>query len=152
MDEVKKEETVDILKYKKFSYDERYLFPGWEKYEKEAEEIKRQYDEDIQAILTACAVKYESEIFTGCILKPPKYSGRKREKEQKHRLTEMSRKVLGRYEKIFKKSIENDEDYLQKASAWYHVTYKRQSENEKVFLGLPWIVGKHLSKIREIMS
>lgn len=128
-------------------------YNGWEKYQENARNARNKYNALFRSVLRNYGIQHEAEALSGAFT-----NLHCRFQERKDR-NEIEKVIIGCIKKLYKsmheefmeeflncgdiKTIENA--ILQKASAWYIVTY---SDPNAKFLSFPWSVSEHLANIK----
>lgn len=129
------------------------MFNGWEKYQENALNARNKYIALFRSVLRNYGIQHEAEAFSATFT-----SLHCRFQERKDR-DEIEKVITGCIKKLYKCMHEEfmqefskggDSEtvvngMLQKASAWYFVTY---SDPKAKYLSFPWIVSKHLALIK----
>ncbi|CAL1262580.1 unnamed protein product [Larinioides sclopetarius] len=142
------------LKYSDIQVDSSLCVDGWEKYEESAVSSRNAYNRVLKMIMDTYGISHETEAFGGSFLKLHERFREKRDRADiaaivNKWLVELinitRRQFFGEYASNGAQSgIELDE-YHKKASAWYIVTYRKNSPE---FLSFPWAVSDVLASIR----
>lgn len=144
--------------------DPDLVYPGWEKYKNAAIKARNKYNSILSSLLRNYGIEHESEVLSGAFTKL-----HCRFHERKDRM-EIEKVIIVCLKKLSKDTLEEfmnefptsgDEDLnefagrrdvtatvnaiLQKASAYYMVTY---SDQDARFLSFPWSVAKYLADIK----
>lgn len=150
-----------ILYYNKFLFfvlslqvDPDLVYNGWEKYKDQALKARNKYNALFRSVLSNYGVQHEAEALSGAFT-----NLHCRFQERKDR-NEVEKVIIGCIKKLNKSMNEEFmEEFgqylgdvaditnamLQKASAWYVVTY---SDAEAKFLSFPWCVSNCLVNIK----
>ncbi|OZJ04567.1 hypothetical protein BZG36_02704 [Bifiguratus adelaidae] len=122
-----------------FVFDPRLIWPGFERYVREARDFKRRYDHALRSIMNQYGVDTECEIISGYLVKLLKQPNKKRYHEIKRSAMKASIELRRYYRTIFQDKVANEthgsstsDHGVEKAdtaityamaSAWYYVTY-----------------------------
>lgn len=132
------------------------MFPGWEKYKEDAIKSRNKYNTLLKSILTNYGIQHEAEIFSGAFTKLHCRFRERKDRDEIEKVVVSSIKQLTKsiseefVEEFEESEVKNiDVRVLQKASAWYIVTY---SDSNAKLLSFPWTVSKYLPfiKVRKI--
>ncbi|XP_035217230.1 RNA-dependent RNA polymerase 1-like [Stegodyphus dumicola] len=141
------------IDYHGIQVDPYLIYPGWEKYKEDALKSRNKYNALLRAVLRNYGIQHEAEAFSGAFTKL-----HCRFQERKDR-AEVEKVIIGCIKRLSKSMLEEfldefkdttdinsaQEYILQKASAWYIVTY---SDSGTKFLSFPWTVSTYLSNIK----
>jgi hypothetical protein len=121
-----------------------FLYRGYEAFLDEAREIYLKYRSEIERIMSLFGVKHESELLVGIYMS----STHNEEAKDFYKLSSMMLRKLWKYMRtnyFFKRpsSLIDDEVKvycLQKASAWYFVSYTSELNRKLKILSFPWML------------
>jgi hypothetical protein len=142
-------------------YDTRMHAPDKDLYVAEARELRREYNQNLDALMNQFGVQTEAEICSGYIIKWLK-KGKSKSRYEQHDYTMKAVKAFKilwrkRFEQEFldeNKSVDLSKRHLidAKAAAWYYVTYhpdERRRDMSVVggFLSFPWCIYEYICDI-----
>lgn len=133
--------------------DPDLIFNGWERYKESAIKARNKYNGLFRSVLRNYGIQHEAEALSGAFT-----NLHCRFHERKDR-NEIEKVIIGCIKKLNKCMYEEfleefngagslasvEQKILQKASAWYIVTY---SEPDAKFLSFPWTVSNYLVNIK----
>lgn len=146
--------------------DTDLILNGWEVYKESAVKSRNKYNGLLRSVLRNYGVQHEAEAFSGAFTNlHSRFKERKDHHDTKKVITgcikKLSESMLKEFHQefcesgdegiLFQRSPSIEHSMLQKASAWYIVTY---SEPNARFLSFPWTVSKYLVhiKVRKTLS
>lgn len=129
------------------------LYPGWQKYEVKALTAKRKYDSILCSLLRNYGIEHEAEVISRA------FTDLHCHYQERNDRMDVMKVVIDCFKKLmddtqlefieeFKECNnidELDEGLLQKASAYYYVTY---SDPYSRYLSFPWTLHKYLANIK----
>lgn len=129
------------------------IYNGWERYRDNARNARNKYNALFRSVLRNYGIQHEAEALSGAFS-----NLHCRFQERKDR-NEIEKVIIGCIKKLYKSMHEEfmeeflncgdikefENAVLQKASAWYIVTY---SDPDAKFLSFPWAVSEHLANIK----
>ncbi|XP_035220933.1 RNA-dependent RNA polymerase 1-like, partial [Stegodyphus dumicola] len=141
------------IDYHDIKVDPCLRYPGWEKYKEEALKSRNKYNALLRAFLRNYGIQHEAEAFSGA------FTNLHCRFQERNDRAEIEKVVIGCIKRLsksmheefleeFKTSVNvnlTQKRILQKASAWYMVTY---SDSDAKFLSFPWIVSELLANIK----
>ena len=121
---------------------------GYRKYLSDAKFRYHQYANALQRIMLSFGVETEAEAITGLIIEcHPMLSADKG--KIANSLKTAINYLVQEFRDIFHRDTPQD-DFLAKASAWYHAAYRNRGDT--TFLSFPWIVGDYLCSMVPIRT
>ncbi|XP_021834254.1 probable RNA-dependent RNA polymerase 1 [Prunus avium] len=144
-------------------YDPDMTVDGFEVYINEAINYKREYDYKLGNLMEYYGIKSEAEILSGNITQTSKYFNRRKDFKENigHAVRSLKTEARGWFHEKqgsdiqSNVSINSDDAYAAKASAWYHVTYHphyfgcyNEGMAREHFLSFPWCVFDKLIQIK----
>ncbi|GIY55552.1 RNA-dependent RNA polymerase 1 [Caerostris extrusa] len=141
------------ITYQDIQMDPDLKFDGWELYKENALKSRNKYNALLKTLLRNYGIQHEAEVFSGAFTNLHCRFQERKDKDEIEKVVVRCMKRLAKnmYEefleefKNFGNVKEMDVRILQKASAWYVVTY---SDNNAKFLSFPWTVSKFLANIK----
>ncbi|KFM71284.1 RNA-dependent RNA polymerase 2, partial [Stegodyphus mimosarum] len=141
-------ETSSLLKV-----DPCLRYPGWENYKEKALKSRNKYNALLRAFLRNYGIQHEAEAFSGAFTNLHCRFLERNDRAEIEKVVigcikRLSRSMHEEFLEEFKTSANvnlTQKRILQKASAWYIVTY---SDSDAKFLSFPWIVSKFLANIK----
>ncbi len=121
-----------------------FLYSGYEEFVDEAREVYLKYRGEIERIMSLFGCKHESELLVGIYMS----STHNEEARDFYKLSSIMLKKLWKYMRtnyFFKRNFDQTEKdpkvyFLQKASAWYFVSYTSVLNRKLKILSFPWIL------------
>ncbi|RWS08591.1 RNA-dependent RNA polymerase 1-like protein, partial [Dinothrombium tinctorium] len=151
------EEIVDLNGLISITYADNtdmLTFPGWERFEDEAESAYFDYRNRIINLQKQYGIESEAVLLSGLSPKLQKYVCGKNEREDvQMMIRSLVKNIFDDFQYNFdsgEMEIEFDsynEKRMAKASAWYLVTKRLNAGNKNPYYGLPWIVSDVLCDI-----
>ncbi|CAL1273132.1 unnamed protein product [Larinioides sclopetarius] len=128
-------------------------YPGWERYKENAIKSRNKYNTLLKTILRNYGIQHEAEVFSGAFTNLHCRFQERKDHEEIERVVvrcikRLSKSMNEEFLEEFKDSIQAntvDVRILQKASAWYLVTY---NDSNAIFLSFPWTVSRFLAIIK----
>ncbi|XP_035228911.1 uncharacterized protein LOC118201011 [Stegodyphus dumicola] len=139
--------------YSNVQVDPYLIYPGWEKYKDDALKSRNKYNTLLRSVLRNYGIQHEAEAFSGAFTKLHCRFQERNDRAEVEKvimgcIKRLSKSMLEQFLDEFKDTadINTTQEYiLQKASAWYIVTY---SDSGTKFLSFPWTVSTYLSNIK----
>ncbi|XP_042904893.1 uncharacterized protein [Parasteatoda tepidariorum] len=142
------------LAYSDVKMDKDLVYPGWENYKQDAIESRKKYFSLLKAVLRNYGVEHEAEVFSGAFTRLHCRFRDRKDKRDIEKIVILSIKSLVKSMKDeFLEEFKSgeismpDTSMLQKASAWYVVTYDEKNPNPRL-LSFPWIVSEYLAEVK----
>ena len=142
-----------------------FILQGYEVYVKDAYSLLNQYNHEIWQLMRKFEIYNECELISGCLVSLSRKLYHHEKNGDVHtRLNLAISQLRKTYIDIFYSDFTNVDkdtvlDYshkntehrkvMQKASAWYYVTYTQKSQNFDPYLSFAWIAYKALCKVYE---
>ncbi|CAD7695531.1 unnamed protein product [Ostreobium quekettii] len=152
---------------------EGFYKKGFEEFEEDARTLRKEYNNSLHRAMKMYGVRTEGEFMSGYIEKLHEKVHDKEVEDVRETIKLIRQKLIKNFRNRFEENVGTDEEKrLQKASAWYFVTYgsdpglcvetydpeenpwhrgERRAKDERLapkrFLSFPWIVGDLLAKI-----
>ncbi|CAL1273549.1 unnamed protein product, partial [Larinioides sclopetarius] len=141
------------LTYSDIKVDRDLVYPGWQRYKYNAIMSRNKYNTLLKTILRNYGIQHEAEVFSGAFTN---LHCRFQERQDRDEIEKVVVRCVKRLSKSFNEEFleefknvadakEIDVRILQKASAWYIVTY---NDSNAKFLSFPWTVSKFLANIK----
>ncbi|XP_055925617.1 uncharacterized protein LOC129957358 isoform X1 [Argiope bruennichi] len=141
-----------------YKLDNALIHEKWDKkYKKSAIRIYKRYCDKIDFFLKTYNFENEGQFLAGALINPPKYYENRHDLGNIMALIEFESQWIFRdlQKKFFEEfggkphdGIYTDE-MLQKASAWYMVTYSKTEKTGSHFFGMPWAVSDVLVELKK---
>ncbi|GFR23374.1 RNA-dependent RNA polymerase 1 [Trichonephila clavata] len=141
------------IAYQDVKVDSDLEYPGWEQYKDNAIQSRNKFDALLKTVLRNYGIQHEAEVFSGAFTNLHCRFHERKDREDIEKVVircikRLSKSMHEEFLEEFKdrgdvKQI--DVRILQKASAWYVVTY---SDSNAKFLSFPWTVAKLLANIK----
>lgn len=134
--------------------DPDLLYPGWQKYESKALTAKRKYDSILCSLLRNYGIEHEAEVISRA------FTDLHCHYQERNDRMDVMKVVIDCFKKLMEDTLlefieefketkmdvdELDEALLQKASAYYYVTY---SDPYSRYLSFPWTLHKYLANTK----
>ncbi|GBM09163.1 RNA-dependent RNA polymerase 1 [Araneus ventricosus] len=128
-------------------------YPGWERYKENAIKSRNKYNTLLKTVLRNYGIQHEAEVFSGAFTNLHCRFQERKDRDEIEKVVVRCIKMLSKslneeFLEEFKDAAdakEIDVRILQKASAWYQVTY---NDSNAKFLSFPWTVSKFLANIK----
>jgi RNA-dependent RNA polymerase len=148
-------------------FDPALVIGGCERYIREAVALRDRYNHELRAIMTKYDITNEFQALTGDVLRVSRKLRRSRLSDLRLQIRREVRELLKSYRVAFDRDATLDfgtSSRLQRASAWYCVTYSpklrpeltklpgRRRRDPKPLLSFPWILHDWLCELKNINS
>ncbi|KAG8189298.1 hypothetical protein JTE90_019058 [Oedothorax gibbosus] len=139
-----------------YKIDNALVHPDWDKkYKKSALRLYKKYCEKVEFYLRTYGFESEGQLLSGALVNTPKYYQNRHDLDNLMSLLEVEVKFIFKdlerrfFEEFGGKPADGvyTDAMLQKASAWYMVTYSK-SDQGRTFFGFPWAVSKVLVALK----
>ncbi|KAF8782261.1 putative RNA-dependent RNA polymerase 1 like protein [Argiope bruennichi] len=141
------------ITYQDIKVDPDLEYPGWERYKENAIKSRNKYNTLLKTILRNYGIQHEAEVFSGAFTNLHCRFQERKDRDEIEKVVvrcikRLSKSMNEEFLEEFKDAAdakEIDVRILQKASAWYIITY---SDSSAKFLSFPWTVSKFLANIK----